>query len=48
VWGTRDSFLPKKRRDVHGFFRPDNTNNLLPISHSTLLPQAVAEARQSP
>jgi hypothetical protein len=36
--------MPKKRRDVHGFFRPDNTNNLLLISLGTLLPQAVAEA----
>ena len=40
--------MPKQRRDVHGFFRPDNTNNLLLIAHSTLLPQAVAEARQTP
>jgi hypothetical protein len=40
--------MPKKCRDVHGFFRLDNTNSLLLIAHSTLLPQAVVEARQSP
>jgi hypothetical protein len=40
--------MPKKRRDAHGFFRPDNTNNGLLIGPSTLLPQAVAEAQQTP
>jgi hypothetical protein len=40
--------MPKKRRDVYGFFRPDNIDNGLLIAPSTLLPQAVAEARQSP
>jgi hypothetical protein len=40
-------FKPKKRRDAHGFFRTDNTNNGLLIP-ATLLPQAVAEVRQSP
>jgi hypothetical protein len=39
-----NSFMPKKRRDAHGFFQPDNINNGLLISPSTLLPQPVAEA----
>jgi len=35
--------MPKKRRDAHGFFRPDNTNNGLLIAPSTL----AAAARRS-